>query len=985
MANNDTTASHTLTLDDINGSETLRRRGALAGDTVKDNELVRVWSEESDSRDGGYIVTNEDIAGSATLQERKAVAGDRIIDNELHSSEKDSLWSQFVYGYDKMNNVVANATDVVSAKFPMGIDFGRMGIAGAFTAAHKTASSDLIKEFSDNGIDFSGSSEDERRDLLIGKRERELQETVSQFFVEDEEGLAGKVGGFVGAMADPTSLIPVGQGYKAMALGSAALGGAFSAAEDLAQTGEVDPVKAGMTALGAGVLAPATVLGARLAGKGLSKTAKKTKEIVNTRKDKGASKVINEAQAIVDKEVAAVGHVDDLATVLQEAGMNPAKVQAATTRVGRKLRVGSQDRAQRAIDGIITRDSAFTRTISPPLDKYLGAISTRIGVINARLKGQVRSYEFKTAVRTSEALNEAQPFLQTMHKLAEPVKDKIGLNLMNGRFDDALVLMKQQAPELAETFESTIIPQLKRFGTELKESGHQLSDIPNYFPRLVKDVKGLHKALGKEETGTITDAIKDYAKRKNIRADAVTDAQRAEVTDLTLRGYKMVTTDGGKPRFVKPRKLQTVEPRLQKFYASPEESLSMYLRGASDDIETRAFLGRSHVGDEMGETDVDKSLGTYIDQEIQAGRVKPEQQVELKGLFSSRFIGGKQTAHKANNLLKNLGYIGTIANPLSAMVQLSDNAHSATLYGLRNTVSSMLSEKDVKLVDLGLDQMITADMGAPITATAKVLAKLMKVSGFTTVDKLGKETLINSSLKFAQASVKNPKQFAKFKQKHEAIYGDEFPSLVKSLEDGNIDENVKMFLFNELADIQPIALSEFPQGYLDNPNGRILYMLKSFTLKQYDIVRRNVVQEYAKGNKAEALKNATALAGYLTAANVTVQTAQDMLLGREVHPEDIPSDALWSLLGVFGLNKYTNDKYLQRGQVTEAVWQTLRPATPLIDSALKLGGGIAQGEPEVEKILREVPIIGEFIYNWFGGGAEEYNERKAKERKSRQQ
>ena len=976
--------SDVLTLDRINSSANLRSLGALAGDKVVDNKLVRVYSEDSDSVNLGEKVTQERIDASETLRNLGAVAGDRIVDNKLISSEKDNLWSQFVYGYDKMNNVVANATDVVSAKFPMGMDFGRMGIAGAFTAAHKTASSDLIKEFSDNGIDFAGSSEDERRDLLIRKRERELQETVNQFFVEDEEGLAGKVGGFVGAMADPTSLIPVGQGYKAMALGSAALGGAFSAAEDLAQTGEVDPVKAGITALGAGVLAPATVLGARLAGKGLSKTAKKTKEIVNTRKDKGASKVINEAQAIVDKEVAAVGHVDDLATVLQEAGMNPAKVQAATTRVGRKLRVGSQDRAQRAIDGIITRDSAFTRTISPPVDKYLGAISTRIGVINARLKGQVRSYEFKTAVRTSEALNEAQPFLQTMHKLAEPVKDKIGLNLMNGRFDDALVLMKQQAPELAETFESVIIPQLKRFGTELKESGHQLSDIPNYFPRLVKDVKGLHKALGKEETGTITDAIKDYAKRKNIRVDAVTDAQRAEVTDLTLRGYRM-TTDGGKPRFVQPRKLQTVEPRLQKFYASPEESLSMYLRGASDDIETRAFLGRSHVGDEMGETDVDKSLGTYIDQEIQAGRVKPEQQAELKGLFSSRFIGGKQTAGKANNLLKNLGYIGTIANPLSAMVQLSDNAHSATLYGLRNTVSSMLSEKDVKLVDLGLDQMITADMGAPITATAKVLEKLMKASGFTTVDKLGKETLINSALKFAQASVKNPKQFAKFKQKHEAIYGDEFPSLVKSLEDGNIDENVKMFLFNELADIQPIALSEFPQVYLDNPNGRILYMLKSFTLKQYDIVRRNIVQEYAKGNKAEALKNATALAGYLTAANVTVQTAQDMLLGREVHPEDIPSEALWSLLGVFGLNKYTNDKYLQRGQVTEAVWQTLRPATPLIDSALKLGGGIAQGEPEVEKILREVPIIGEFIYNWFGGGAEEYNERKAKERKSRQQ
>ena len=70
MSTTDTTASYTLTLDDINGSETLRRRGALAGDIVKDNELVRVWSEESDSRDGGYIVTDEDIALGRERAER---------------------------------------------------------------------------------------------------------------------------------------------------------------------------------------------------------------------------------------------------------------------------------------------------------------------------------------------------------------------------------------------------------------------------------------------------------------------------------------------------------------------------------------------------------------------------------------------------------------------------------------------------------------------------------------------------------------------------------------------------------------------------------------------------------------------------------------------------------------------------------------------------------------------------------------------------
>lgn len=51
-----------------------------------------------------------------------------------------------------------------------------------------------------------------------------------------------------------------------------------------------------------------------------------------------------------------------------------------------------------------------------------------------------------------------------------------------------------------------------------------------------------------------------------------------------------MTTDGGKPRFVKGRKIDKIKPNQLQFYASPEESLSMYIRGSVNDIERRAFL-----------------------------------------------------------------------------------------------------------------------------------------------------------------------------------------------------------------------------------------------------------------------------------------------------------------------------------------------------------------------------------------------------------
>jgi hypothetical protein len=154
-----------------------------------------------------------------------------------------------------------------------------------------------------------------------------------------------------------------------------------------------------------------------------------------------------------------------------------------------------------------------------------------------------------------------------------------------------------------------------------------------------------------------------------------------------------------------------------------------------------------------------------------------------------------------------------------------------------------------------------------------------------------------------------------------------------------------------------------------------LYMLKSFTLKMYDVARREIVKEWSQGNKGTAIKNAGLLAGYLTVANTGIQTTKDILLGREVRPEDVPGKALWSLLGVLGLNKYTSERYLERGDIKGALVNTLVPATPLIDAVVTLGRELPKDDPNLEPALKGLPVVGPMFYNWFGGGAEKYNER----------
>jgi hypothetical protein len=296
----------------------------------------------------------------------------------------------------------------------------------------------------------------------------------------------------------------------------------------------------------------------------------------------------------------------------------------------------------------------------------------------------------------------------------------------------------------------------------------------------------------------------------------------------------------------------------------------------------------------------------------------------------------------------------------------------------------MFGTKNLKIIDLGLDDVITQELsqGDP-RKTAKALNKVMGWAGFRFTDRLGKETLINSAFKKAQQMVKSDKGEAKFRQKIGKLYGDETESLIADLKSGEITENVKFFAFNELSDVQPISLSELPEKYLNSKNGRLLYMLKSFTLKQLDLVRNRVIGEWKKGNKVDATKQAALLAGYLSTANMGTQAVKDLMMGREVYADDIPDKAVWALLGGFGMSEYTWDRYLSQGKIIEGTVDYLTPATPVIEAVLAGTLELGEEDPDFSPVLKGIPLAGPLLYSWLGGGAENYNQRQEKRRRDR--
>lgn len=942
-------AETVLTDYDLYKSNRLQQLGAMPGDRVVDGKLVREASEEP----RGQIITREDVMNSARLQELEAEAGDIIEDGKLIKSGENDLLRNFAYNYTEAQSAVQNFATYLESKIPLGTLTFDLEDGLQYVSP---------EEYSEG---FMAMSPQERRDTILQKRLAEL-ETMREDFAPTQS-LTGQIAGTV----DPSILLPLGRTLPTMIGAGGALGGAYSAAEDLAKTGEVDPTKVATgTALGAGAVGALS-----LTGRGIKKAYEVATKPVKT---KIAKSKVDEVQAIINREVAQGTPKSELPRIIQEeAGLNPQQVAEAISVSGVKTRIpGSQQRAQELVDNQIAVDSATARTKSGILDKYLGTLSTRVKNISVPVFTRLRKYEADLHIETAKKMNRVEGFTKALLKAPPAMRDTLNRHLLNGDYKAAKQLMSTYSQK-AGLYIDDVQKLLDEVYDEVVQEGYtSLPKKEAYFPRMVKDLDGLLASLGKVKKDEYQKAIEAYAKRKNRPVNTITIEEKSDIVNKMLRGYRQ-TTDKT-PRWVKQRTVETVTPDMMKYYYTPAESLQFYLRGAVNDIQRRRFFGRAGENSDIGTLDLDSSIGRFIAEAREAGQINGDDMAELGELLSSRFIGGERQMGDIASWIRDTGYAGTIANPISAITQLGDLATSGAIYGLRNTLSAMFNPKQIKIIDIGLEDAITNEMMNP-GKSANLLQKMFKYSGFQAVDRLGKESTINAALRRFQGMAKTEKGKNELRKKWGQTFGDDMESVIADLENKTVSENIKLLAFNVISDLQPITRSEMPQGYLDSVNGRMLYMLKSFTIKQYDIVRREIVQEYKKGNKKQAVKMAAMLGGYLMAANTGTQTTKDILLGREVRAEDVPDKAMWALLGVYGGNKYMYERYLERGDVKGAAVNLLVPATPLIDSAMTLGKGIGEEDDRAMTQLRAVPVFGPIVYNWFGGGAEAYNERLSKE------
>lgn len=1038
-----------LTDEILKGNEPLRRKGLIAGDYLIPSseeegtyDFHRMYSKEPK----GDVITEEVLKANPQLVEAGLEVGDQLQEQE------DGTYKPFYAGHNKsMQNFAYFATktpwisnrlgEYMLAEYPE--------FAGAVQEAAVQSQSPLAAllnipqreqiEAGMLGEDFMQITPEERRERIAEYKIAQLQQRFPDL-VPDEDTVSATAGGIAGAVADPALMAAKFGKASEIVMSSLGIGVAEAGSKQLAETGKIDMNKlleeslTTATAVAAGGFAiPAAVKGAVTVPlktvAALPKLPTKVAEGVSAQLKKTSRLRAKEMQQRIDMKIQTGRSPEEAFTaVVDEMGLSKDKAIEYIMRAEADLPI-PPTRTEKAIETFnshLENYSDWARNFSTATDNLLGLVSTRIKQKSPRLHGMLLQFERRNMTQIQESFNRIRPYAEEIGKLSKEQQEEFQYLLHSNPTRAKEYLfgagLNGNVMEIVRTEMDSL------YGL-MRKNGFQVNKQDDYFPRVVKDYEGLVKAIGGDTKNRLEAAFEKYAQitgridKETKKADVtlLKPEEKAQIADLVISGHDLrvinsqgmqklatmwkLSDNGIKFGFVRPRQYKQIPRELMKYYENPLTAVEKYVSGTINKINKRRLFNFKQQDFTEKDTkslklltrkepeqaarlpmEDDVSVGSFVTQLMDNGVIKGDDVDEIVDLINARFGKGEEAAPAGARVLRDLGYLGTIANIVSAFTNLTDIGYALYSTGIKNTIKTVFNEKNIKALDIGIEK--AAAEFQDTSKMANTIGRLFKASGFQLTDRLGKETIINAAFRKYSNMARAGKTSEIIKKWGNAFGEADTQRLINDLAAGRVTDLTKDFVFMELSRFQPVSRLEATAFYMNNPNWRIAYMLKSFMLKQWDLVRNDVVNQIKAGNKVEGYKNLALLGLYLGASNTSTSLVKDFIRGREIRPEDIPNKFMWQTLGVFGFDKYSSSKYLSQGDFTGWLQNQIMPAVPLFEAGIE-GGRMVFADDEDEakynKLIRPIPIFGDLIYHWFLGGAEKYNERQEQEREKKRQ
>ena len=597
------------------------------------------------------------------------------------------------------------------------------------------------------------------------------------------------------------------------------------------------------------------------------------------------------------------------------------------------------------------------------------SISDRLRRVDKELARKIEDLPRKRVMRNSRYRQYFGDYIAFIYKYVAPNEEDFELlswAQMNGnevaekeiadKYKDYKINNKTLVQLISEKNEG-----LKKIWEEGVNAGLSIGWLEGYNPRRMANSDGFIEFLqGLEEWSHIDRVL------KIMGVDQGTSAEKAMAINKYFRGFEPKDLAATSPGNIRRRDIMYVTKPMSKFYKNSFEALVDYADDMAKAISIKETFG-------INESNLENSVGKLVLEAKERYRLSYREERLLKDAITA-FVRPAKASQLVRSI-KTFSYLTTITNFVSTLSQLEDIGFAMAVWGHGNTLRALGNKVSgngwIKLEQIGAE-VFDVDMRKEREGGMdKGLRKLLGLNGFSFMDRLGKETYVNTDFQSRQKMAQeNPE---KLQKELEGLFAKEqVQEVITALKEGNLNnENLQSLLYYDLSAVQPMSLLDMPERYALGGGGyKLLYQLKSFaarranylyTRTQEQFHNAKTPEEYAKAI-AETVRFFTLLIGYGTMTNLL----KDFLMGRTL---DITDELLDTILQ----NAMVTRFMIKRGKqdpMNALVNAVVPPAFGTANDLWQDTGRIISGKKDISQmnIWSRLPVIGKPYYWWFGGG-----------------
>lgn len=610
------------------------------------------------------------------------------------------------------------------------------------------------------------------------------------------------------------------------------------------------------------------------------------------------------------------------------------------------------------------------------------------------------------------------PIQDTVDVHFQPVKDFAETRVsreFGQRLNRGAIRGQQQATAVDNFFsQDDVVKLTSRLDAEDVETQsirQLIADRVNY--RLPKDTRAeknnlLRSKLGEEDFNTLTKIMEwqktSLRKMRGTVQNVEVDEDYLHVARIPKETPQLTAGDAvqAKARAVSARdrsakakaKAQRTKKdgSLRKEFAKEKQAIQNPLRSHHDWLRLHTMVGEmngqlgiraAQNADELAEVADGTFFNARLAEKLEGQGLSPKAIEEAQEIYKQVVYGSQQAMSDWAQTVRNVGYASTIANFYGAFLQIADMFANAFVNGSGNTFRALLNKdgfnltaKDVGLMSNHLNEVVRRsakgrqfsrnDVFAWAAGRSQsLLDTTMGISFFRDVDAWTKSKVMNAALgrEFRDLAA-DP---AAWREKWKHTFGpEELPALELSLRKKRTNSPlVRDLAMINLSDLQPISPASSALRQLQFKNGRLLYMLKGFSMTQMQLVRSRILKKLkTPGQRAEGLKDAMAYAVMTGGGFGVVNETRQLLKGEapDYSAENIAWQGFYHVASVASGGVISPSDYGFRQALSSPVLNAadyLVPAMPVVEGAGKdLSEFFYEFDLAPDQTLKAFPFIG---------------------------